>query len=109
MRLASRTAVLRAAVPRWLTTFCDQWQAQMRLQCPAARQARADGNLLRVIADLSLEGRNHAQREADDASPASPSGRQLFNGACGRRCPGCHLRSGRGARCSFIPPKTTVR
>jgi hypothetical protein len=53
--------------------------------------------------------RNHAQREADDASPASPSGRQLFNDACGRRCPGCHLRSGRGARCSFIPPPRPER
>ncbi len=50
-----RTAVLRAAVPRWLTTLCDQWQTQMRLQCPAERQALADGNPLRVIADPGLE------------------------------------------------------
>jgi hypothetical protein len=106
--LAYRSAVLRAAVPRWLTTLCDQWQTQMRLQCPAERQALADGNPLRVIADPASR-RNHAQREADDASPASPSGRQLFNDACSRRCPGCHLRSGDGARCSLIPPKTTVR
>jgi hypothetical protein len=42
-------------------------------------------------------------------STASPSGQQLFNEARDRRCPGCHLRSGRGARCSFIPPRTTVR
>jgi hypothetical protein len=49
------SAVLRAAVPRWLTTLCDQWQTQMRLQCPAERQALADGNPLRVIADPSLE------------------------------------------------------
>ena len=57
----------------------------------------------------AASGRNHAQREADDASPASPPGRQLLNHACDRRCPGCHMRSDDGARCSMMPPKTSPK
>jgi len=42
---------------RWLTTFCDQWQTQMRMQCLADHQALADGDPFRVVADCGLEER----------------------------------------------------
>jgi hypothetical protein len=45
---------------RWLTTFCDQWQTQMRVQRLAERQALADGDQLRVIADCGLEAQPHS-------------------------------------------------
>jgi hypothetical protein len=76
IRPTEHKAVLRAAVPHWLTTLCDQWQTQMRLQRPAERQALADGNPLGVTADLCLEAQPRSAGSSD-ASQAPPSGRQL--------------------------------
>ena len=44
----------------WLTTFCYQRQTQKLMQCLAERQALADGDPLRVIADRGLEAQPHS-------------------------------------------------
>ena len=44
----------------WLTTFCCQRQTQKLMQCLAERQALADGDPLRVIADRGLEAQPHS-------------------------------------------------